>query len=260
MCMSSRGHSCRCCADESHQSVFCFIRARMRVSMSLSSCVWARWRAHLYCIREHLCVSVHLLASTSKSERVCFLVLLWRVCTPCPAVWVRKWPAAVHEAYLWVKLAKIHLIKCAFYSVSHKQIPTGSVHSPTTQQHPQISPQHLLTCSDYYFFFSEPAEVHVGQRFKVWVCSKVCLTANSPSVSRAQTHLTPTHYFVKGCVLSQTLYTQTQTHTHTFSDAHASPETGLDLSPTHSAGLVRLWYAWPFSFVFSLFLSKTGCM
>lgn len=126
---SSRGHSCRCCADESHQSVLCFIRARMRVSMSV--CVQACWRAHLYCIRGHLCMSVHLLASTSKSERACFSVLLWRVCTPCPAVWVRKWPAAVHEAYLWVKLAKIHLIKCAFYSVSHKQIPSGSVHSPT---------------------------------------------------------------------------------------------------------------------------------
>lgn len=75
-------------------------------------------------------------------------------------------------------------------------------------------------------FFSEPAEVHVGQRFKVWVCSKVCLTADSPSVSRAQTYLTPTHYFVKGCVLSQALYTQTQTawckHAHTHTHTHSA--------------------------------------
>lgn len=72
---------------------------------------------------------------------VCVCVL--RVLNLC----VSKWPAVTPRAYLWLQLAKIHLLKSAFYSVSHEQIPAELVHFQSTQLHPQFSAQHLLTCT-----------------------------------------------------------------------------------------------------------------
>lgn len=60
-----------------------------------------------------------------RLQRVSVLFECVLVCAACPQVWVSQWPAAMHRAYLWVKLAQIHFLKSAFYSVSHNKYQPG---------------------------------------------------------------------------------------------------------------------------------------
>lgn len=103
-------------------------------------------------------MSVHLLAGARAVQRGCVLLayMLVYVCayTVCPGVCVSQWPAASHRPYLWVKLAQIHLLKSAFYSVSHKQIPAGFIHF---QKHSITSSDLSPTSVDVHFcFFFSP--------------------------------------------------------------------------------------------------------
>lgn len=101
------------------------------------------------CTWNHRSVSVHLLACACTLQRAdVFFAHLQRASVRVQCV--SQWPAAPHRAYLWVWLARIHPLKSAFYSVSHKQIPAWSVHF---QNHSITSLDLSSTSVDLHFFF-----------------------------------------------------------------------------------------------------------
>lgn len=139
-----------------------------------------------------------------------------------------SWNPQHLPTYLWVFLAEIHLLKCAFHSLSHKQKPAGSAHFQTTSK-PLNNILRCYICLPIFFLSSSGSFMWCKSVWiKSWSSSLSLLgVAYSHALSAEDMYSTPPHNFVLTCVFSQAVCTQT----HWLKNTHLMARTRTNRTP-----------------------------